>query len=122
MDTPQANGNNNHRINFYLRAKTSVGGIHLPCVLEKIEGRFLKLGFNWIRFENDLTLHSIQLFAEVQTKATGAIVDYELDDETPVGAGNAVWHMPARKSGCFTNRVPLKIVQTLDPAYTPANP
>jgi len=64
--------NNKRKINLYLRAKTSAGGIHLPPVLEEIlekgESKFLRLGFNWIIFEKDLTLHSIQLFAEVRNR------------------------------------------------------
>ncbi len=114
--------NNNRKITLYLRAKTSAGGIHLPPVLEKIvekgESRFLRLGFKWIIFERDLTLHSIQLFAEVRTKA-GIVVDYELGNEQPVGRGKNVRHMPARRAAYFVCVVPLKLVLTLDPAYTP---
>ena len=117
--------NNRRKINLYLRAKTSAGGIHLPPVLEEIlekgESKFLRLGFDWIVFEKDLTLHSIQLFAEVRTKS-GIVVDYELDEEKPIGKGDNVWHMPARKGAHFTTVVPLKFVLTLDPSYTPARP
>ncbi len=109
------------KINFYLRAKTSAGGLHLPPVLEKVEDGYLKLGFDWIVFEKDLTLHSIQLFAEVRTKS-GIVVDYELDEEKPIGKGDKVCHMPARKGAHFTSVVPLKFVLTLDPSYTPAKP
>ncbi len=108
------------KITFYLRAATSVGVIHLPCVREESTVFYLRLRFDWIVFERDLTLHSIQLRAELTTKA--GITDYELGDETPVGKNQKVHWMPARKHSRFMSVVPLKFIRELDPSYTPAKP
>lgn len=116
MATPRPH-DKKRRIRFYLRAKTSAGAIRLPCVHEEIADGCLRVSFDWIVFEKVLSLHSIQPFAEVRTKA-GVIVDYELDEETPVGKGNKVCWMPARKAAHFTSTVPLLFILDLDPAFT----
>jgi hypothetical protein len=53
------------RKRYYLAAVTSVGTIHLPCVSEEIDGDNLKLTFNWVTFEEDVTVRSLQPFLEV---------------------------------------------------------
>lgn len=109
------------KINFYLRAATSAVVLHLPCVREEIDGRFLMVEFDWVVFERPpLALHTIQTCVEVLSKA-GTISHYPLEDERPVGRGNKVKWMESWKHDRFKSRVLLSLIRTLDRDYIPAN-
>lgn len=115
---------------FYLRVESSVGTFHLPVVGVKASGNDLELVFNWIIFEQDVTVETIQTFAlvlkpcsvpELLTEYPEAAdeEDYALDDPTHLQPGDGMQFVEALEVGCFTSKVPLSFVRELEPAYKP---
>ncbi len=102
---------------FYLRVKTSVGTIHLPVVHESVHGDTMELVFNWIVFEEDVTVCSFQPFADVE--GTEKYEAHAVGEEITLTPGDGMHVVPAGGVGCFTPQVPMARIRELDPEYTP---
>lgn len=111
---------------IYLRTKTSVGTMRLPLVREEAEGDDVILTFNWIVFEKDVTVYSIQPFAEVGTPDPDPdfpqreiIEHYEIGKKVKMRPSSGMRDIPGCEVGCFQVAVPLAFLRELDPAYEP---
>jgi len=115
---------------FFLRVESSVGTFRLPIVGEEIKDRKLELVFNWLVFEQDVTVKSIQTFAEVLKPCTNAdiasrwpeaadVEDYALGDPKQLYPGDGMQFVEALEVGCFIDNVPIAFIHELDPDYKP---
>lgn len=113
---------------FYLRAKTSAGTLHLPLVNQEVKEDGLELIFNWVVFEKDVTLYSYQPFAEVgrpdddpETCSlfpdSQVIENYEVAKKVQLTSHDEMHRMPAGEVGCFTFTIPFAFLRDLDPSY-----
>ncbi len=107
-------------LDFFLRVRTSVGTLHLPCVYEEAKGRHLELGFNWIVFEADVVVRSVQLFAEHlagKGDFAGNILHAALTEEDDVPFGMDSMVLEAGAVAYFTDKVLMSKINRLDPNY-----
>ena len=115
---------------FFLKAKTSVGTLHLPVVGQEVKDNGLELIFNWVIFEEDVTLYAYQPFAEVgrpdDDPEMRAIFpdceiceDYEVAEKVTLTDEDEMYLMPGGETGCFIFPVPFAFLHDLDPSYVP---
>ncbi len=95
------------RKRYYLAAVTSVGTIHLPCVSEEVVGDNLRLTFNWVTFEEDVTVRTLQPFMEV-IKDDG-FEDFALGESERLEKNKDVFYNDARDTQ-FVRLIPLALL------------